>query len=227
MPIKIVLVDDHNVVRESLKILINADIEFQVVGEASDGQAALALVEQLTPDIILLDLMIPKLNGLEVAKRVGKRSPRTKIVILSMHSDEAYVVEAFKSGASAYVLKNASADDLMIGLRRVNMGIRYLSPPLSDRTIESYIEPFQDGKLDPYDTLTSREREVLQLVVEGDTNAQIAEQLFISPRTVETHRANLMRKLDVHSIAALTGLALARGIGPKGDKSVSLSNIKL
>ena len=135
MPIKIVLVDDHNVVRESLKMLINADTEFQVVGEASDGQAALALVEQLTPDIILLDLMIPKLNGLEVAKRVGKRSPRTKIVILSMHSDEAYVVEAFKSGASAYVLKNASADELMIGLRRVNMGIRYLSPPLSDRTI--------------------------------------------------------------------------------------------
>ena len=214
MPIKIVLVDDHNVVRESLKMLINADIEFQVVGEASDGQAALALVEQLTPDIILLDLMIPKLNGLEVAKRVGKRSPRTKIVILSMHSDEAYVVEAFKSGASAYVLKNASADDLMIGLRRVNMGIRYLSPPLSDRTMESYIESSHAGNLDPYDALTGREREVLQLVVEGETNAQIAEQLFISPRTVETHRANLMRKLDVHSIAALTGLALARGIEP-------------
>lgn len=214
MTIKILLVDDHNVVRQSLKMLIDADPEFEVIGEASDGQAALALVKQITPDIILLDLMIPKLNGLDVTKNVRKSSPKTKIAILSMHSDEAYVVEAFKNGASAYVLKNASSDELMIALRRVSVGMRYLSPPLSDRAIDSYIESSQAGNLDPYDTLTGREREVLQLVVEGETNALIAEQLFISPRTVETHRANMMRKLNVHSTAALVSYTLARGIEP-------------
>ena len=172
MPISILLVEDHNVVRQALKMLIDADPELEVIGEAADGNDALSLAVKLVPDIMIVDLMIPKLSGLEVTRQVSKKVPETKIMILTMHSDEAYVIDALRNGASAYLLKDASADELMIALHRVSEGMRYLSPSLSDRAIESYIEQSRSATSNPYDALTSREREVLHLVVEAKHTAR-------------------------------------------------------
>jgi two-component system, NarL family, response regulator NreC len=158
--------------------------------------------------------MMPGLNGLEVTRQVGQRSPRTRVIMLSMYSNEAYVLEALRNGAAGYVLKEASATDLIRAVREVVAGRRYLSPPLSEQAIEAYVQKAQNGLLDPYEALTTREREVLQLAAEGRTNADIAAALFVSPRMVETHRAHLMYKLGLHSQADLIRYALRRGILP-------------
>jgi DNA-binding NarL/FixJ family response regulator len=213
--VSIVLVDDHKVVRQGLRALLEEERDFKIVGEAGDGLEALRLVETTRPDILVVDLMIPGLTGLEVARRAERASSRTRVIILSMHSNEAYVLEALKNGASGYVLKDSSAEDLVRAVREVIGGRRYLSPPLSERAIEMYVqEKIQSGVLDPYETLTNREREVLQLSAEGLTSGDIAERLSISPRTVETHRANMMRKLDLHSQTELIRYALRKGIIP-------------
>jgi DNA-binding NarL/FixJ family response regulator len=214
-PVRILLVDDHPVVRQGLRALLEGEENFQVIGEAGDGLAAIEAVERLDPDVLVVDLMIPNLNGLEVTRRVNRGSPRTRVIVLSMYSNEAYVVEAFKNGASGFVLKDSSAEELVRSINEVAGGHRYLSPPLSERAIEIYIqEKTRTGSLDPYDTLTGREREILHLASEGNSNAQIAEMLFISPRTVESHRANLMRKLALHTQADLIRYAIKRGILP-------------
>lgn len=213
--VRILLVDDHPVVRQGLRALLEAEKNFLVIGEAGEGLAAIEATERLDPDVLVVDLMIPNLNGLEVTRRVKRGSPRTKVIILSMHSNEAYVVEAFKNGASGFVLKDSSAQELVHSINEAAEGRRYLSPPLSERAIEIYIqEKTRSSSLDAYDTLTGREREVLHLASEGNSNAQIAEMLFISPRTVETHRANLMRKLSLHTQADLIRYAIKRGILP-------------
>jgi DNA-binding NarL/FixJ family response regulator len=161
--------------------------------------------------------MMPALNGLEVANQVRQRCPRTRVVILSMHTDESYVLQALKAGAMAYVLKQSSADELVQAVRNAVSGRRFLSPPISERAIEAYVKMAQETTLDLHETLTSREREVLQLVVEGHTYVEIGERLVISPRTVETHRTNLMRKLDLRSQTDLIRYALKRGIIPLED----------
>jgi DNA-binding NarL/FixJ family response regulator len=213
--VRIVLVDDHKVVRQGLKALLEAERGFEIVGQAGDGLRALELVERLKPEILVVDLMIPGLSGLEVTRRTAQLSPLTRIIILSMHSNEAYVLEALKYGASGYVLKESSADDLVRAVHEVNAGRRYLSPPLSERAIELYVqEKVKSGSLDAYETLTNREREVLQLAAEGLSAPEIAERLSISPRTVETHRANLMRKLALRSQTDLIRFALRRGLIP-------------
>jgi DNA-binding NarL/FixJ family response regulator len=210
----IVLADDHHVVRQGLRVLLEGQPDFQLVGEAGDGLEAVQLTERLKPDVLIIDLMMPSLNGLEATRQVGQRSSHTRVVILSMHANEAYVLEALRNGAAGYVLKDSSAADLVQAVREVVAGRRYLSAPLSERAIAAYIQKASDVALDPYEMLTNREREVLHLAAEGRTNAEIADQLSISPRTAETHRANLMHKLGLRTHTDLIRYALRRGILP-------------
>jgi two-component system response regulator NreC len=210
----IVLADDHQVVRHGLRVLLEAEPEFNVIGEASDGIEAADMIERLHPDAVVLDLMMPGMNGLEVARQASQRSPNTNVIILSMYTNEAYVLEALRAGAKAYVLKSATSDELIRAIRQAASGGRYLSPPLSERAIEAYSRRAEGTAMDPYETLTAREREVLQLAAEGCTNAEIAARLSISPRTAETHRTNLMRKLGLHSQTDLIRFAIRRGVLP-------------
>jgi DNA-binding NarL/FixJ family response regulator len=210
----IVLADDHVVVRQGLRALLEAEPDFAIVAEAADGLEVADLVERLKADVLVLDLMLPGLNGLEVTRQVQQRWPQTRIVILSMYANEAYVLEALRNGAAAYVLKEASAADLVRAIREVMAGRRYLSPPLSESAIELYVQKAKAAPRDAYEALTTREREVLQLAAEGQSNPEIADRLGISARTVETHRANLMHKLDLRSQTDLVRYALRRGILP-------------
>ena len=212
--ITIVLADDHHVVRQGLRALLEGESEFSVVGEASEGLETVKLIERLRPNVLLLDLMMPGLSGLEVTRQVCQRWPETRTLILSMHANEAYVLEALRSGAAGYVLKDASAADLIQAVHEVVAGRRYLSPPLSERAIETYIEKAKAAPLDAYETLTTREREVLQLAAQGMGNPEIASRLGVSPRTVETHRAHVMAKLGLHNQTELVRYALRKGILP-------------
>lgn len=212
MMVTIVLADDHDVVRLGVRTLLEAEPDFRLVGEVANGLEVVAAVERLNPDVLVLDLMMPGLNGLEAMRQINKRFPRTAIVVLSMHANEAYVFEALRNGAKGYVLKGSSASELVEAVRAATAGRRFLSPPLSERAIEVYVEKAQGTELDMFDTLTTREREVLHLVAEGHTSADIAERLFISPRTVETHRANVFRKLGLRTQTDLVRYALRRGI---------------
>jgi len=213
--ITILLADDHQVVREGFRALLKIEKDICIVGETGDGIEAVRLAEQLKPDVVVADLMMPSLNGIEVARQVTSRLPGTKVVILSMHASEAYVLESLRNGASAYVLKDASSADLVRAVREAIAGRRYLSPPLSELAIQAYVEKTRrTDSLDLHDTLTDREREVLQQGAEGRTNTEIAARLCISPRTVETHRANLMHKLGLRSQTELVRYAIQRGIVP-------------
>jgi two-component system, NarL family, response regulator NreC len=212
--INIVLADDHQVVRKGLRALLSAEQDFTIVGEAGDGLETVKLVEELKPDILVLDLMMSGINGLEVTRQLIKKMPELRIVILSMHSNEAYVLEALRSGARAYILKESSPEELIRAIREVSTGRRYLSSPLSERAIEAYTQKIETKSVEPFDQLTTREREILILAAGGSTNAEIAAKLYISPRTVETHRTNLMHKLDLHGHAHLIQFAIQHGIIP-------------
>jgi two-component system, NarL family, response regulator NreC len=214
MATTIVLADDHPLVRQGLRTLLQAEPEFRLIGEAGDGLEATRLVEDLKPNVLVLDLMMPGIKGLEVIRQVTKHSPQTRVVVLSMYANEAYVMEALRNGAAGYVLKESNLVELVEAVRAVARGRRYLSPPLSERAIEEYTQKAKGAPLDRYEALTTREREVLHLAAEGHTNAEIGKRLFISPRTVEVHRANLMRKLELHSHTDLIRYALKRGIIP-------------
>ena len=210
----IVLADDHPVVRQGLRALLGAEPDFAIVGEVTDGLEVAPLVERLKPNVLVLDLMLPGLSGLEVTRQVRQRSSQTRVIILSMYANEAYVLEALRNGAAGYVLKGAGAAELVQAVREVAAGRRYLSPPLSESAIQAYVEKAKAAPLDPYETLTTREREVLHLAAEGGSNTEVAVRLGISPRTAETHRANLMRKLGLHSQTDLVRYAMKRGILP-------------
>jgi two-component system response regulator NreC len=212
MALTLLLADDHQIVRQGLQAILQTQPDFQVVGEAADGSEAVRLTERLRPGVLILDLTMPGLNGLEVAREVARRAPRTRIVVLSMHSDLAYVVEALRAGALGFVLKDAGSEELIKAVREAAAGRRYLSPPLSQNALGTYLQKAETDSAEPYDTLSAREREVLQLTVEGHSGVEIAELLFISPRTVETHRANLMRKLGVRNQKELVRYAVQRGI---------------
>ncbi|MBN2505855.1 MAG: response regulator transcription factor [Verrucomicrobia bacterium] len=210
--IKILLAEDHRMVREGLRALLHHEPDFRVVGESGDGLDTLRLAEELLPDVVVTDLIMPGLTGLQVARRLRQRLPKTKVVLLSIHNKEAYVVEALRHGVAAYVLKDASGADLVRAVREALAGRRFLSPPLS-RTVQVFLEQVKaTGNADPYERLSSREREVLQLAAEGNTNATIASRLYISQRTVETHRANVMRKLKLQSQSDLICFAIRRGL---------------
>ena len=217
MPITIAVVDDHHVVRHGLKTLFDAEPDFEVVGNAANGLEAMDLVEQVAPDVLVLDLMMPGIGGLEVTRQISQRYPETRIVILSMHANEAYVMEALRNGAAGYCLKDTSATELVTAVKCVARGQRFLSACLSERAIESYVQRAQQAALDAYESLTTREREVLHLAAEGMGNADIAARLFISARTVEVHRANLMHKLSLKSQTDIIRYAIKRGILPLED----------
>jgi two-component system, NarL family, response regulator NreC len=208
--ITILLADDHTMVRQGLRALLEAESGFSVVGEAKDGPETIAMTESLKPDVLVVDLMMPGVGGLEVMRQLGRKVSGTKFVVLSMYANEAYVVEALRSGALGYVLKDTGSEELVRAIKHVMQGGRYLSPPLSEGSLEAYLERVRSGGAQ--EALTPREREVLQLAAEGHNNAEIAERLFISPRTAETHRANLMRKLGLHSQAELIHFAFQSGL---------------
>lgn len=214
MPIRVLFADDHPVVRLGIRQVLAAHPEFEIVGEVADGLQVIPQVAALKPDVLVLDLVMPGLSGLEITRRLGRVAPQTRIVVLSMHANEAYVMEALRNGASAYVLKGSEAGELVQAIHAVIAGERYLSPPLSDRSIEAYIEKAAGAPLDRYETLSAREREVLHLVAEGSTNTEIAARLFISARTVESHRASVMHKLGLRTQSELVRYALRRGIVP-------------
>ncbi len=213
--ITIVLAEDHRIVRQGIRLLLTAEPDFRIVGETGDGLEAAQLIERLKPNVAVLDLMMPGLGGLEVAREAKVASPQTRIVVLSMYSNEAYVLEALRAGALAYVLKESSSDDLVYAIREVMAGRHYLSPPLSERSLATYLEKAAAGARSTYETLTLREREVLKLIAEGYSSPEIAERLVLSPRTVETHRANIMRKLELRSTADLVRYAIRHGILPQ------------
>jgi len=210
--ITVVLAEDHHVVRQGLKALLEAEPDVRVVGEASDGIEAAELTERMKPSVLLLDLLLPGLGGIDVARRVSKRSPRTKVVVLSMHTNEEHAVAALRSGASAYLTKNASGSELLLAIREACAGRRYLSAPFSSAAITSYQAESGQASTDPYETLTNREREVLHLAAEGHSNASIAGRLKISPRTVETHRAKALHKLGIRGQTDLVLYAVQRGL---------------
>jgi DNA-binding NarL/FixJ family response regulator len=212
MPLRIVLADDHSIVRKGLRSLLEGVSEFRVVGEAVDGLQTVQLVEQYQPDILILDIMMPGLSGLDVARQVKQRAPKTRIIILSMHSNEQYVIDALNVGVSGYVLKESTTEDLIKAVHQVSSGHRYLSEAISERAIDVFIERAQREHADPYENLTDREREVLHLAAEGLSNNEIAARLSISVRTVETHRANMMHKLKLVNQTDLVRYAFNRGL---------------
>lgn len=210
--ISIVLADDHGIVRQGLRALLDAQADLTVVGEAADGAETIAMVAKLHPDVLVLDLLMPGLDGLEVLRHLEQQKAPPRVVVLSMHSDEAYVVEALRLGAAAYVLKDAGVSDLVHAVREVMAGHRYLSAPLGRRAIDAYAKRTEATQTD--DSLTARELEVLRLAARGHSVQRIAEELSISPRTAETHRGNLMKKLGLHNQTDLVRYAIRRGIVP-------------
>ncbi len=211
--VRIVIADDHTVMRSGLRLLLEREQDFVVVGEAADGRAATEIVEQHSPDVVVLDIAMPNLNGIEAAARIATARPKTAIVILSMHSDETYVLRALKVGARGYLLKDSAESDLIAAIRTVVTGRTFFSPAISNMLVEDYIRAIRErGVEDSYELLTSRERELLQLVAEGKTTKEIATSLGLSASTVDTHRSNIMRKLNVNSLAELVLYAMRKGI---------------
>jgi DNA-binding NarL/FixJ family response regulator len=212
----IVLAEDHRLLREGLKALLNFDEGLQVVGEAENGIEAIKCVEKHKPNLILLDLSMPKMSGLSVIKELKSRFPKIKILALTIHESDQYVLEAFQSGADGYCLKDASRDELLIAIRSVLDGKTYISPGISESVMEGYLEGKKTLKTSTaWDSITQREKEVLKLIGEGHRNKDIAELLSISVKTVEKHRANLMRKLNLHNVSALTAYAIEKKLVSK------------
>jgi DNA-binding NarL/FixJ family response regulator len=210
--ISIVLADDHDFTRRGVKARLEMEPDFRIIAEAGNGLEVPKLVEDLQPDILILDVIMPGLNGLEVTRRVCDLGPKTRVIILSMYDNEAYVLEALWAGAKAYILKRSDSDKLVHAIRESLAGGHYLDPMLYGRAIEAYIEKARHTVLDLYETLTRREREALHLAAQGHTNAEISAELCISQRTAESHRANAMRKLGLNSQIDLIRYAMRRGI---------------
>ncbi len=211
--IQVLLVEDHTIVRKGLRALLEGEPDIQVVGEAEDGRQALDQVQQLLPDVVLMDIGMPGLNGLEATRQIKHQFPKTKVVVLTMHTNAEYVFSVLQAGASGYLVKQAATEEVISAIRAVYQGGSFLSPSISTKVIEEYLRRAGTTEVvDPYERLTGREREVLQLIVEGHSTQEIATLLYVSGKTVETHRARLMEKLDIHTIAELTQYAIRKGI---------------
>jgi len=212
-PIRILLADDHNIMRGGLRLLLERQPGFSVVSEASDGRQAVEQAEATKPDVVVLDIAMPNLSGIEAAARISEILPRTAIVILSMHSDEGYVLRALKAGAKGYLLKDSAESDLIQAIKAASSGKAFFSPEISRILVEDYVrEMGRRGAEDSYQLLTPREREILQLLAEGKSNKDVATLLNLSLYTVETHRRNLLEKLNLHSLAELILYAVRKGI---------------
>nr|HID14585.1 response regulator transcription factor [Anaerolineae bacterium] len=211
--VRVLLAEDHHLVRQGLRALLERQPGIEIVGEAADGLEALDLIQDLRPDVVLMDITMPGLNGLEVLRRVRSRLPEVRVLVLSVHEREEYVLRALQAGASGYLLKRSLSAELLLAIRAAQRGEVFLSPAVSQTIVNRFL---QNASLDEtrtgYERLTPREREVFQLIAEGHTNQAIAHRLGISVRTVETHRANLMNKLDIHDVAGLTRLAIQLGL---------------
>jgi two-component system response regulator NreC len=211
--IRILLADDHTVVRKGLRLLLESVPEFQVIADASSGREAVALAEEHTPDVIVMDVAMPILNGIEAARQITAKLPHTAVVFLSMHGDESYVLRALKAGARAYLLKDSAEYDLIQAVKAVSEGKAFFSPAISKMLVEDYMRQMQErGIEDSYELLTTREREVLQLLAEGKNNKDVAALLNLSLYTVETHRSNIFQKLNLHSGAELILYAIRKGV---------------
>ena len=211
--VRIVLADDHTILREGLRALLSADPNFDIVGEAQDGREAVRCVEKLGPDLLLMDLSMPRMSGMDAISEIKKRFPETKIIALTVHKTEEYLLSTLQAGADGYVLKDATHDELVLAIHNVMAGKPYLSPGISGKVIEGYLEGKEDSlSVSSWQKLSQREREVLKLIAEGYKNKEIAEDLCISLKTVEKHRANLMKKLDLHNAAGLTVYAVEKGL---------------
>jgi two-component system, NarL family, response regulator NreC len=215
--ISIILADDHPVVRRGMRALLEHEPGFSIVGVAADGLETVRLTERLKPTVLVLDLMMPGLSGLEALRILRERSPRTRIVILSMHSSSAFIAQALQNGAIGYVLKSGTEEHLVHAVKEAAAGRRFLSPPVTEIAINTYIEQSKAGPFDPHETLTPRQREVLQLAAEGKTNWEIAARLNISQRTVENHRAALMQRLSLQNQADLIRHAIRHGVIPPDE----------
>jgi two-component system, NarL family, response regulator NreC len=210
---RIVLADDHKLMRSGLRVLLEQQPDLTVVGEASDGREAVALVASQRPDVLVMDIGMPSLNGIEAAAQITQSNPEAAIVMLSMHSDESYVLRALKAGAKGYLLKDSAEADLIRAVRAVAEGKSFFSPAVSKVLLDDYVRKLKrSGTEDPYDLLTPREREVLQLVAEGKSNKEVAQLLNLSVYTVETHRSNIMEKLNLHGVPELILYAVRKGI---------------
>ncbi len=211
--IRIVLADDHIVMRNGLRLLLERQSDFQVVGEAADGRQTVEICDALKPEVVVLDIAMPNLNGIEAARQISAKYPQTAIVILSMHSDEGYVLRALKAGARAYLLKDSAESDLINAIRVVTEGKAFFSPAISKTLVDDYVRRLQQrGVEDSYELLTTREREVLQLLAEGKSNKEVATLLNLSLYTVETHRGNILQKLNLHSVPELILYAVRKGV---------------
>ena len=212
-PIRILLADDHNVMRRGLRLLLESQPGFSVVGEAADGHQAVEQTIATKPDVVVLDIAMPHLNGTEAAQRITEMLPGTAIVILSMHSDEGYVLRALKAGAKGYLVKDSAESDLIDAIKAVSAGKAFFSPEVSKVLVDDYVREMRSrGMEDSYELLTAREREILQLLAEGKSNKDIAAFLNLSLFTVETHRRNLQEKLNLHSLAELILYAVRKGV---------------
>lgn len=213
---RIVIAEDHTILREGLKSLLSSSQEFDIVGEAGNGREAVQCVEKYKPDLILTDLSMPRMNGMEAIREIKRQSPKTKILVLTVHKAEEYILNALKAGADGYLLKDSTHTELVMAVKKVLGGKYYISPEVSENVIEGYLEGRK--RLKPHtswETLTHREREILKLIAEGYRNKEIADELCISVKTVEKHRANLMEKLNLHNVQALTTIAIEKGLVSK------------
>ena len=211
--LRILLADDHTVVRQGLRKVLEERPDWEVVAEAGDGREAVRQAEALKPDIAILDVAMPLLNGIETTRQITRRVPSTRVLVLSMHADEAYVAEMLQAGASGYLLKDSADVDLIQAVSEVANGRSFFSPAIARVMLDDYVRQLAEkGVTDRYQSLSEREREIFQLIAEGKTNKEIANLLSISPSTVETHRAHIMEKLDLHSAAEIVLYAVRRGV---------------
>jgi two-component system, NarL family, response regulator NreC len=213
MGIRIILADDHIMLRQGLSKSLQQEKDIDVVGQASDGYMAVDLVKDLSPDLVVMDIGMPELNGMEATRKISKDYPRVKVIALSMHSNSRYVREMFKAGASGYLLKDCPFEELLKAIKIVMSGKTYISPSIGDTVIQDYLAKTNE-ETSVFSVLTPREREVLQLLAEGKTTKQIGQQLEISPKTIEVHRLHIMEKLNIDNIAQLTKYAIQEGLTP-------------
>ena len=211
--IRVLVVDDHTLMRQGTRGLLESQPDIEVVGEADSGRAALALVSETTPDVVLMDIAMPGMSGLDATREIGGRFPKVSVIIVTMHEREDYLFEALRAGASGYVLKGADIEELLAAVRAADRGEVYLQPSASKALVADYLaRAAKGGDRERYDGLTDREREILRLIAQGMTTPQIAEELVLSPHTVQSHRDRIMSKLDLHSKAALVRYAVERGL---------------